>query len=111
MRYPLRRAGFGVTAVAVATALAVIPFGAPALAASPAASAFGATIQAGGQDVVPPTPAVSVAAPTGDETDTVIDIPASPVAINGTLTATANVHSTANITSGLTVLREEVDWT
>ena len=108
MRYPLRRAGFGVTAVAVATALAVIPFGAPALAASPAASAFGATIQAGGQDVVPPTPAVSVAAPTGDETDTVIDIPASPVAINGTLTATANVHSTANITSGLTVVSQAV---
>ena len=108
MRHPRRRASLGVTAVAIAAALAIIPFGTAARAASPAASAFGATIQAGGQDVVPPTPSVSVASPTKDETDTVVDIPASPVAVNGTLTATANAHATANIASGLTVVTQAV---
>jgi hypothetical protein len=64
-------------------------------------------VQAGGQDVIPPTPAVAVDK-TGDQTDTVIDIPASPVVVNGTLTATANVHPTNNIASGLTVEKQAV---
>ncbi|MEY2471442.1 MAG: hypothetical protein QOK28_771 [Actinomycetota bacterium] len=108
MRYSNRRAGFGVAAAAVAALLSVVPFGGRALAATPAASAFGATIQAGGQDVVPPTPTATVAAPAGDDTHTLVDIPAQPVAVNGTLTATANVHRAADIPSGLTVVPQAV---
>jgi LPXTG-motif cell wall-anchored protein len=97
-----------VTGVVVAAALAVFPFGTAAKAATPAASAFGASVQVGGQDVVPPTPAVSVATPPGDATDTVVDLPAAPVIVNGTLTATANAHPTANIASGLTVVPQAI---
>jgi hypothetical protein len=108
MSFPCRRPRLAVTAAAVAATLAVFSIAPTAHAASPAASAFGATVQVGGQDVVPPTPSVSVATSPGDETNTVIDIPASPVAINGTLTATANVHNVANIATGLTVVQQGV---
>ncbi|MEY2419560.1 MAG: hypothetical protein QOG90_2240 [Actinomycetota bacterium] len=108
MRYSRRPARLVVTAIAVTSALVVLPFATAANAAVPAASAFGGTVQVGGQDVVPPTPAVSVAAPSGDQTATAVDLPVSPVIVNGTLTATANVHSTANIASGLTVVQQAV---
>jgi LPXTG-motif cell wall-anchored protein len=96
------------TAAAAVAALAVFATAPAAQAAAPAASAFGANVQVGGEDVIPPTPAVSVAAPNGDQTDTVIDIPAAPVAVNGTLTATANAHQAANIATGLTVNQQSV---
>ncbi|HUR77883.1 MAG TPA: hypothetical protein VMZ22_08040 [Acidimicrobiales bacterium] len=109
MRYSGRRASTAAF-VAVLAALVVLPFGtARAQVAGPAASAFGANVQVGGQDVVPPTPAVAVAKAPGDQTDTVVDIPAAPVAINGTLTATANVHQAADINSGLTVVQQAVN--
>jgi hypothetical protein len=95
-------------AATAAVALAAFAIAPAAHAASPAASAFGANVQVSGQDVIPPTPAVSVATPPGDATDTVIDIPGSPVIVNGTLTATANAHPTANIASGLTVVQQGV---
>jgi hypothetical protein len=97
-----------VTALAIATTLVVFPLGNAASAAPAAASAFGGTVQVGGQDVVPPTPAVAVAAPTGDETDTVVDLPAAPVVVNGTLTATANAHAAADIATALTVAQQAV---
>ncbi len=108
MRNSTRRPLVAATAVAIVGALAFVPFGTAAQAAGPAASAFGATAQVSGTDVVPPTPAVSVAAPPGDATETVIDVPAAPVIVNGTLTATANAHNTHNITSGLTVVQQAV---
>jgi LPXTG-motif cell wall-anchored protein len=108
MSFPCRRPRLAVTAAAVTVALAVFSIAPAAHAASPAASAFGANVQVSGQDVVPPTPAVSVATAPGDQTNTVIDIPASPVAVNGTLTATANAHNTADIATGLTVVQQAV---
>lgn len=106
MRSPNGRVRLGVAAAAAA-ALALMPFSATAQAASPAAAAYGANIQLGGQDVVPPTPTASVDK-TGDQTNTLIDIPASPVIVNGTLTATANAHPTANVPTGLTVVQQAV---
>lgn len=109
MQHPIRRAGLAVTAAAVAAALAVIPFHqALAQTSRPAASAFGASVQVAGTDVVPPTPAVAVATRPGDASDTVIDLPVAPVVVNGTLTATANAHVPANIASGLTVVQQAV---
>jgi hypothetical protein len=107
MRISYRRPTVALTAVAAA-ALAFIPFGTAARAAGPAASAFGATVQVSGTDVVPPTPAVSVATPPGDATETVVDLPVSPVVVSGTLTATANAHNLANVASGLTVVQQAV---
>lgn len=82
---------------------------APAQAAgSDAAYAFGAEILAGGQDVVPPTPEAAVASPPGDATKTLVDVPASPVAVSGTLIATANAHAQPDLTSALTVVTQAV---
>jgi hypothetical protein len=49
-----------------------------------------------------------VATPPGDATDTVVDLPAAPVVVNGTLTATANVHTAATIASALSVAQQAV---
>lgn len=103
-----RRTSLAVAAAGVFVALAAVPFAGSATAAEPAASAFGANVQVSGSDVVPPTPTASVATPPGDQTNTVVDIPAEPVIINGTLTATANAHTSANIASGLTVVEQAV---
>jgi LPXTG-motif cell wall-anchored protein len=73
-----------------------------------AASAFGATVTLGGNDVIPPTPSAEVAAPPAEASETVIDIPAEPVIINGTLTATAIAHTTADLESALTVVEQEL---
>ncbi|HVE95253.1 MAG TPA: hypothetical protein VNB24_10045 [Acidimicrobiales bacterium] len=109
MRHPYQRTSLALTSVAVVAALAVVPFAsAQAQAPRPAASAFGVNVQANGTNVVPPTPAVAVATPPGDATNTVVNVPASPVAVNGTLTATANVHRAADIPSGLTVVQQAV---
>ncbi len=108
MRNSYRRAGLGVATLALTAVIAVIPFAPGAKAAGPAASAFGATVLAGGEEVIPPEPVASVATPPGDATETTVDIPAEPVAISGTLTATANAHKTADIASGLTVVQQAV---
>jgi hypothetical protein len=99
-----RHLRLGLAAVAV-TSIGII--GATPVAAAeeaPAVSAYGAQVLVGGESVIPPTPAASVAAAPGDDTKTTIDIPASPIAVSGTLIATANAHTTADIVSGLTVV-------
>jgi hypothetical protein len=108
MRFLKRRhLHIGMAAVAVVAVGAI--GAAPASAADPAAaSAYGAQILVGGQVVIPPTPAASVATAPGDDSKTTIDIPASPVAVNGTLIATANAHTTADIASGLTVVTQSL---
>ena len=109
MRYSRRRASLAVASVAAVAALVFIPSTTvQAQAGNPAASAYGANIQVNGEDVLPPTPAVEVATPPGDATETVIDVPAAPVVVNGTLTATANVHAARDIASGLTVVEQAV---
>lgn len=108
MHFPIRRAGLTAASAAFVAALISIPLGASAQTGNPAASAFGVSVAVAGQNVIPPTPAVSVATPPGDATDTVIDLPAAPVIVNGTLTATANAHQAANIASGLTVVQQAV---
>ena len=108
MRIPHRRQRLALTAAALAVALAFIPFGTAAKAAGPAASAFGANVQVNGEDVVPPTPVAAVATRPGDATETAIDIPAEPIAVSGTLTATANSHAARDIASGLTVVQQAV---
>jgi LPXTG-motif cell wall-anchored protein len=81
---------------------------APAGAATPAASAFGAQVVLNGSDLVPPTPTASVAAPVGDDSNTLVDVPAAPVAVSGTLIASASAHATADIDTALTVVTQDV---
>jgi LPXTG-motif cell wall-anchored protein len=104
----VQRAG----AAAVVVAAALMAAG-PVAAADPIgageASAFGATIAVGGQEVVPPTPEASVAMPPGgDASETLIDIPADPLAVSGTLNADAAVHAQADIASELEVVEQAV---
>ena len=88
-------------AILALAALPVFALG-PSAQAEPAkdasASAFGATIAGGGQEIVPPTPEVS-AAMGDDSSDTLVDIPADPLAVSGTLTASAAAHPDADIDS------------
>jgi hypothetical protein len=73
------------------------------------ASSYGATIEVGGEAVVPPTPTASVTAPPpGTASNTVIDIPADPLAVSGTLTAAATVHQASDIPTSLTVVQQQV---
>lgn len=66
------------------------------------AGAFGATITVGGETVIPPTPEQTTELPPGgDNRETVIDIPADPVAVSGTLTADAAVHEASDLESTL----------
>jgi hypothetical protein len=67
------------------------------------ASSFAATLQLGGTDVIPPTPEAAVTAPPfGDDADaTAIPIDAAPLAVNGTLIATAAVHQASDLATTL----------
>src|SRR5437762_12032718 len=80
---PATRRVATLAAMAAATSMAVLGASGPAAAADPPPPvyAFGANIQLGGQDVVPPTPTAGVAAAPGDQSKTLIDIPASPLAV------------------------------
>lgn len=91
-----------------AAILLVTPGTAPADPAdAAAASAFGTTITGGGEDIVPPTPQVSAAI--GEEsTETLVDVPAEPLAVSGTLTATALAHEASDVPTALTVNEQEV---
>lgn len=101
--------------VAIATlltgALVVVPAG-PAAAdeiGAGTAGAYGATVSLAGNALVPPTPEVEVVAPPGDNVqETTIDIPADPLAVSGTLTASARVHGPSDIPSSLQVNTQEV---
>jgi hypothetical protein len=66
------------------------------------ARAFGITAQLGGEEVIPPTPSKeTVAPPFGDNDETLIEIPAGPLAVNGTLIAQTAVHQAADLPSVL----------
>lgn len=98
--------------VAAATMALMVVTAAPAMAdsiGSGTARAYGATVEVGGETVVPPTPTAEVIAPPGNNvSETLIDIPADPLAVSGTLTATARVHGPSDIPSALTVETQAV---
>ncbi len=106
MPAPFRRASL----VLMLAALTLFAAAGPAQAqdASPtAASAYGATATLAGQELIPPTPQVAV--PVGEEdSQTLVDVPADPLAISGTLTATATSHQTADVESQLTVVEQDL---
>lgn len=83
--------------------------GAPPASADPAqggeAYAFGATVTVTDQELLPPTPEASASAPAfpADASETLVPIPADPLAVNGTLIASASLHRNADITSALEV--------
>jgi LPXTG-motif cell wall-anchored protein len=95
--------------VAGATSVLSLPAGADPVNAG-SASAFAASVSAGGTEVVPPTPLAEVALPPGgDVSETTVDVPAEPVAVNGTLNADAAAHGPSDLASTLTVESQAVD--
>lgn len=90
-------------AVAVLTASLLA---APSAGADPAkagtASAYGASIDLAGQNVITEPVAASTLAEE-DVAETVVDVPASPLAVSGTLTASAAVHAASDLESLLLV--------
>jgi LPXTG-motif cell wall-anchored protein len=112
MNTTMRHRGRALAASAAITALALgavmaTPAGADTVGAGEA-SAFGATISLGGQEVVPPTPLAEATLP-GDASETVVDIPAEPLAVSGTLHASASVHAASDIASELEVVTQAVE--
>ena len=92
--------------VLIATIIGATVSGAGPAGADPAkggsASAFAATATLAGNDLVPPTPVAEVTAPPfGDAAETSIPIDADPLAVNGTLVASANVHQASDLPSAL----------
>lgn len=105
-----KRLGLGACALAALTM--VVATASPA-AADPVgageASAYGATVSLAGQEAVPPTPTATVTMPPGGEaSETLVDVPADPVLISGTLNADAVVHRDADVESSLAVVTQEV---
>jgi len=102
-----------VLAAGALTATMAVLAAAPASAdpvASGSASAFAVSIALGGEEAVPPTPLAEIALPPGGEaSETVIDVPAEPIAVNGTLNADAVAHSPSDLDSALTVVEQEVE--
>lgn len=94
---------FAATAMLAVTAA---PAGADTIGAGEA-SAFGGTISFGGQEAVPPTP-TATAGVGEDDAQTTIGIPAEPVAVSGTLNASASVHVQSDIPSSLAVVTQPV---
>ena len=95
-------------AVVAAGAVALFATGATGTAAadpigSGTASSFAATATLAGEELIPPTPAAEVTAPPfGEDADeTAIPIDAAPLAINGTLIATAAVHQASDLATVL----------
>jgi len=89
--------GAALLLLATASPAAADPIG------SGTASAFGATLTITDQEVLPPTPTAEVAAPPfGEDADeTLIAVPAEPLAVNGTLIAKAAVHQQSDLESEL----------
>jgi hypothetical protein len=99
-------------ATLLATLALVFASAAPAAAdpvGSGEASAFGGTITVGGEEVIPPTPLAESTLEGEDVSETLIDIPADPLAVSGTLNADAAVHADSDIDSQLTVVTQEVE--
>ncbi|HUF33989.1 MAG TPA: hypothetical protein VMN58_12355 [Acidimicrobiales bacterium] len=95
------RVGVALTGLA-AIALLAAPMANADPIDSGSAAGFGAEIMLSDTDVTR-EPVAEVTAVAGDDESTVIDIPADPLAVSGTLTARANVHVESDIESGLTV--------
>ncbi|CAN5556386.1 hypothetical protein BH20ACT2_BH20ACT2_21220 [soil metagenome] len=77
--------------------------------ATGSASGYGITAALAGNTLIPPTPqAAATLPPGGDDTETTINVPAAPLAVNGTLTATANAHEASDIESALTSVTQDV---
>lgn len=92
------------TAAVLATPAAADPVSAGS------ASAYGATVALAGTDVIPPLPHVTIELPPGGEAEeTIVDLPAGPLAVNGTINASAVAHSVSDVTSQLTVDVQEVE--
>lgn len=108
----MRKAGMsGLLALTMAVAMVS---GAPPASADPArggdAYAFGAKVTVTDQELLPPTPEASASAPAfpADASETLLPIPADPLAVNGTLIASASVHQPADLTSQLEVEAQSV---
>ena len=69
---------------------------------SGSASAFGVTATAGGEEVIPPTPS-QTAEVTGesDASETLVEVPADPLAVSGTATADTAAHAASDLESTL----------
>ncbi len=109
---PRRRRGATIAAALGAAVVLLAPTGVAHAdpVSTGSASSYGATISAGGQEVIPPTPTASVDLPPGGESsDTLIDIPADPLAVSGTLNADAAAHEASDVDSALTVVSQDVE--
>lgn len=112
---PIARSRFRRTAPAAALlgAFALLTVTASPAGADPIgageASAFGGHIQLTDQDVVPPTPLAESDLAGEDVAETLVDIPADPVAVSGTLNADAAVHAESDIPSQLTQVSQDVE--
>jgi hypothetical protein len=93
--------------LAGALGVLVAPAGADPVNAG-SASAFATSVAVGGSEAVPPTP-LAEAAFGEDASETTIDVPAEPVAVNGTLNASAAVHGASDLDSALTVVTQDVE--
>ena len=71
------------------------------------ASAYGFTASLGGEEVIPPTPTAEAAVP-ADAEETLVAVPADPLAVSGTFTASAAAHEASDIESALAVNEQEV---
>lgn len=103
------RLGLGATVLAALTM--VVAAAGPAAAdtvGAGEASAYGGTIRLGGEEVIPPTPLAETTLAEEDASDTVVNIPADPLAVSGTLNADAAVHTASDIDSQLEVVTQEV---
>lgn len=89
-----------------AVAVALLSLIGPSADAAPidagSASSFAVTADALGENVTPPTPTAEITAPAVDEVNnTVVDIPGSPLIINGTLIARSALHVDSDLLSEL----------
>lgn len=100
-------------AAALTATLALIAATAAPAAADPVgtgeASAFGATATLAGQELIPPTPLAESDLASEDASETLVDIPAEPLAISGTLNADAAVHAQSDIASELAAVTQAVE--
>jgi LPXTG-motif cell wall-anchored protein len=99
----------GMSGLLALTMFVAMVSGATSASADPAgggdAYAFGATVTLTDQALLEPTPEASASAPAfpAEDSQTLIPIPAEPLAVNGTLIASGSVHQNADLTSELEV--------
>ncbi|HSP02763.1 MAG TPA: hypothetical protein VLR27_04635, partial [Acidimicrobiales bacterium] len=73
------------------------------------ASAFGGQVQLTDQDVLPPTALAESTLADEDAVASALEVPADPLAISGTLNASAKVHADSDIASVLTQVPQTVE--